>query len=67
MHIRWRSSDMYSIPYWMPFLLLAIPTAILWYRDRRPPVGRCQWCGYDLMGNVSGVCPECGAAAMPPG
>ena len=21
--------------------------------------GRCQHCGYDLTGNVSGVCPEC--------
>ena len=22
--------------------------------------GCCAWCGYDLTGNVSGVCPECG-------
>ena len=22
--------------------------------------GRCPHCGYDLTGNVSGVCPECG-------
>ena len=22
--------------------------------------GRCAECGYDLTGNVSGVCPECG-------
>lgn len=22
--------------------------------------GRCDRCGYDLTGNVSGVCPECG-------
>ena len=28
---------------------------------RRPP-GHCQTCGYDLTGNVSGVCPECGEA-----
>jgi len=26
----------------------------------RPPDGHCQSCGYDLTGNVSGVCPECG-------
>jgi len=25
------------------------------------PPGRCQTCGYDLTGNVSGRCPECGA------
>lgn len=24
--------------------------------------GLCQECGYDLTGNVSGVCPECGTA-----
>ena len=27
--------------------------------DRRD-AGRCTRCGYDLTGNVSGVCPECG-------
>jgi hypothetical protein len=26
----------------------------------RPPAGHCTACGYDLTGNVSGVCPECG-------
>jgi hypothetical protein len=33
---------------------------------RRTPrfrqTGRCPACGYDLTGNVSGVCPECGSA-----
>jgi hypothetical protein len=29
-----------------------------WRRQRR---GMCAACGYDLTGNVSGVCPECGA------
>lgn len=24
------------------------------------PAGRCGRCGYDLTGNASGVCPECG-------
>lgn len=27
----------------------------------KPLVGRCRMCGYDLSGNVSGVCSECGA------
>ena len=31
-----------------------------WHRRRQPPPGHCQKCGYDLTGNVSGVCPECG-------
>ena len=36
-------------------------TARSW-RTGRPP-GVCLRCGYDLTGNVSGVCPECGAKA----
>ncbi len=49
-----------TVPYWIVFSAIAIPTAFLWYRDRRPPKGHCQACGYDLTGNESGVCPECG-------
>jgi hypothetical protein len=31
------------------------------YLRSRPPIpGRCRECGYDLTGNVSGICPECG-------
>lgn len=48
------------LPLWLPFLMFAAPTAFLWYRDRRIPAGHCQACGYDLRGNVSGICPECG-------
>ena len=49
------------LPLWIPFVLLAIPTLVLWHRDRRcSPTGHCQRCGYDLTGNVSGRCPECG-------
>ena len=33
-----------------------------WERLFRPPPGHCQNCGYDLTGNVSGVCPECGTS-----
>lgn len=51
------------IPVWIPFGLIAIPTAYLLYRDRRPPPGQCKRCRYDLTGNESGVCPECGEAA----
>ena len=32
---------------------------------RRTRLGACKQCGYDLTGNVSGTCPECGAAATP--
>ncbi len=56
-----------KIPYW-PLLLLfiAYPTIAFirgplprWRRRRK---GLCLTCGYDLTGNVSGICPECGEA-----
>ncbi len=60
-------------PWWFASGLLVIyPTVAFlrgpgrrWLRCRR---GLCVKCGYDLMGNVSGVCPECGSACQaPPG
>lgn len=50
------------IPLWIPLVLLGVSTALLWWRDRRPPRGHCRTCGYNLTGNTSGVCPECGEA-----
>ncbi|MDM8007650.1 MAG: hypothetical protein QUV05_16035 [Phycisphaerae bacterium] len=47
-------------PLWMPLVFFAIPTVYLFWHDRRIPPGHCQSCGYNLTGNVSGVCPECG-------
>ena len=41
-------------------VVLAAGTAFLWYHDRRIPPGHCKKCGYNLTGNVSGICPECG-------
>jgi hypothetical protein len=50
-----------SIPLWIPFLISATPTGYLfWLGRRRIPPGHCRKCGYNLTGNVSGVCPECG-------
>jgi hypothetical protein len=56
---RWYSGGM-IFPLWIPLLIVAIPTVFLWRRGRRRPPGHCQNCGYNLTGNVSGVCPECG-------
>ena len=51
----------------MLLTVLAIyPTIALirgpWRRHRRRKRGLCLKCGYNLAGNVSGVCPECGEA-----
>ncbi len=54
--------SVYSFPLWMPALLFGLPAAALWCNRRRIPPGHCRACGYDLTGNVSGRCPECGAA-----
>ena len=35
-------------------------------RARRLRNGWCLACGYDLQGNVSGVCPECGSPSKTP-
>jgi hypothetical protein len=34
-------------------------------RNERPAEGCCRSCGYDLRGNVSGICPECGTPIPP--
>jgi hypothetical protein len=49
-----------SIPIWLLFFAVGVPTAFLWYLHRRRPTpGFCP-CGYNLTGNMSGACPECG-------
>ena len=53
------------IPVWLLVVAAGFPTAILWWPDRRPEVGFCEVCKYDLTGNVSGRCPECGTSLTP--
>ena len=61
--IGWYTIWRVVVPLWIPFAVVLVPTAFLWWRDRRRiPLGHCQHCGYDLTGNVSGRCPECGRA-----
>lgn len=57
----------YWIPLWIPLLLAGVPTLLLFWRDRRLriPPGHCQRCGYNLTGNVSGKCSECGEPCEP--
>jgi predicted RNA-binding Zn-ribbon protein involved in translation (DUF1610 family) len=41
-------------------LLVIGLTSVAFKPPQPPPPGFCRECGYDLTGNVSGVCPECG-------
>lgn len=51
-------------PLWIPAFLAAAVCAWLWHRDRRQiRPGYCPRCVYDLTGNTSGVCSECGLPA----
>jgi hypothetical protein len=54
-----------AVPVWpLSLLFAALPAARLYRRlHRRHPLGLCPRCGYNLTGNVSGVCPECGSPA----
>jgi len=51
-------------PLWIPLTIVLVPGAILWRLElRRVPPGHCSKCRFDLTGNVSGICPECGTRA----
>lgn len=52
-----------SFPFW-PFIIIACGAigAIRWRRRFiNGSVSICQYCGYDLRGNPSAPCPECGS------
>jgi hypothetical protein len=56
------------VPLWMPYVAFAAyPLAALLRSLRKPrrisPASACPTCEYDLTGNTSGTCPECGKPA----
>jgi hypothetical protein len=57
----------FFFPVWLLFSALALLPALkllgLVVRVRRKARFNCIECGYNLTGNTSGVCPECGTAA----
>ena len=59
----WGEESFYllAIVWFAPVMLIGVPFGLLqWWRGYRYPEGHCVRCGYNLTGNVSGVCPECG-------
>jgi len=52
-----------AIAHWSIVIPLAAVMVPLWHGSRPRPAGdRCDECEYDLRGNESGICPECGRA-----
>ena len=49
-----------SVPLWLPFLFVGLPTLLVWRFVPRFPRGHCRRCGYDLKGLTEARCPECG-------
>lgn len=64
--------DLLHVPYW-PLWLITSPPIVSWLhregtrqlRARRGRQNLCVECGYDLTGNLSGTCPECGRVRCP--
>lgn len=61
----WFVSPFVATIIYLPFIIAVfagpVLTCAILDRGRYiPPPGECQ-CGYNLFGNVSGVCPECGS------
>lgn len=51
-----------DIPLWIPFVTCCTIAAVVHRHVRKPKPGTCAKCGYNLTGNTSGACPECGTA-----
>jgi hypothetical protein len=54
------------VPHWSLLLplsaLLLFRVVLLLRSSRSPSRSACEKCGYNLTGNTSGICPECGTA-----
>ena len=59
-----------SVPLaWIAIVSGTLPGVRLWrwrFNARRRESGCCTTCGYNLTGNVSGICPECGKSVERP-
>lgn len=60
----WTLRNPFTIRAVMPLWIIVLPTIIMAMiiraHGRRQNIGKCRGCNYDLTGNVSGRCPECG-------
>ena len=59
---------MVILPHWFLALIFATLPAIWlykWNKRRKLGPNACPSCGYDLTGNETGECPECGVTTKP--
>jgi hypothetical protein len=49
---------------WILVPFSVIPIRVLLLKRRHAADCRCRRCGYNLTGNISGVCPECGTPVL---
>jgi hypothetical protein len=60
-YFTWRGGNItLRLPLGALLVVLVVPTIVVARPDRRAWTGHCKRCAYDLTGNESGVCPECG-------
>jgi hypothetical protein len=60
-----QSIQLFLFPIWwlgLPFMFFSLVSLL---QNSRRPINSCLFCGYNLTGNVSGVCPECGKPIEP--
>lgn len=64
----WVTVSQLNMPLWIPSSVSVLFSLILFVRRRRrlrrADSATCEICTYDLRGNVSGVCPECGTGVL---
>jgi len=48
------------VPHWLTNLAAWVIFAIVWRKTKTNPFGHCTKCNYNLTGNETGTCPECG-------
>lgn len=51
-----------AVPAFISVCVLSVLYGALYQAPELPDAPACKECGYNLRGNVSGVCPECGAS-----